>query len=69
MGCSAPGTAGNDELKKKGKKNPAIYRQWTVGGLVMITSEWARLIYKWVDNGKEVKIDFLQSTFGEEWRQ
>lgn len=35
----------------------------------MLTTEWARLIYGWVDNGKEIKIDLLYSTFGEEWRQ
>lgn len=35
----------------------------------MLTTEWARLIYGWVDNGKEIKIDLFYSTFGEEWRQ
>lgn len=43
--------------KKRG--GDTICRQWTVGGRVTVTTEWARLIYGWSDNGKEIKIDLL----------
>jgi hypothetical protein len=55
QGLHAPGTAGDDELKKKG----TICRQWTAGGSATLSTEWARLIYEGATNGKEIKIDLL----------
>lgn len=62
QGLHAPGTAGDDELQRKG----TICRLRTAGGPTTLTTEWARLIYGRGANGKEIKIDLHYSTLGEE---
>lgn len=61
QGLHAPGTAGDDELQKRG----TICRLRTAGGPTTLTTERAGLIYGRGANGKEIKIDLRCSTFGE----
>lgn len=58
-----PGTAGDDELKKRA----SICRQQTARGPAKLTTEWARLIYGQANNSKEIKIDLHLSMLGEKW--
>lgn len=59
-GSSAPGTAGDDELKERHH-----LQAWTVGGLVTLTTAGARLMCGQAAHGKEIKADLLESPSGE----